>query len=264
LCAAVSDNDQVTHALPFQDAARLCAATQALHARPGVVEVWAFELSTSPSILAQCRGSLSVAESARAERLIVPEDRDHFVVAHGVLRNLLARYTGINARDLAFSATQSGKPILCTQESALSFNLSHSQGRALIAVGDGSEIGIDLERTGTGVKALAIARRHFAPRERAAVEAAPPAELESVFFRYWVAKEAVLKGEGIGLRFPIDEFEIRFDPQLRTAQVHATAASPLHGDWLIRMLPVDDGWAAAVTLRGRHWRLDFPDGASAQ
>jgi len=229
------------------------------------VDVWAFELATSTSILAQCRGLLSVAESARAERLIVPQDRDHFVVAHGVLRTLLARYSGIKARDLNFSTTQGGKPFLCTPgESALSFNLSHSQGRALIAVGDGSEIGIDLERIGTGVKALAIARRHFAPRERAAVEAAPPAELESVIFRYWVAKEAVLKGAGIGLRFPIDEFEVRFDPQLSTAQVHATAASPLHGDWLIRMLPVGDGWAAAVTLRGSHWRLDFPDGASAQ
>lgn len=255
----------MTRALLFQDAARLCAATHALHAAPGVVQVWAFKLSTSPSILAQCRASLSVAESARAARLIVPEDRDHFVVAHGLLRNLLARYTGIHARDLNFSATEGGKPFLCTQgDSALSFNLSHSQGRALVAVGDGSEIGIDLERTGTGVKALAIARRHFAPRERAAVEAAAPAELESVFFRYWVAKEAVLKGEGIGLRFPIDEFEIRFDPQLMTAHAHATADSPLHGDWLIRMLPVDHGWAAAVTLRGSHWRLDFPDGASAQ
>jgi 4'-phosphopantetheinyl transferase len=256
--------DPVARALMMQDAAHLCAATHALNAWPGVVQVWGFNLATSPSVLEQCRGWLSPAESARAERLVVAQDRDHFVVARGVLRHLLARYTGIDARDVSFSVTAAGKPILSAHEPALSFNLSHSQGRALIAVGDGSDIGIDLERTGTGVKALAIARRYFAPRERAALEQTPPAELESVFFRYWVAKEAVLKGEGVGLRFPIDEFEVRFDPRLATAHVHAAANSPVHGDWLIRMLPVDEGWAAAVTVRGSHWSLHFPDAASAQ
>jgi 4'-phosphopantetheinyl transferase len=185
-------------------------------------------------------------------------DGNDFVVAHGVLRHLLGRYLDRAARDLRFAPGASGKPALDEPGragSVISFNLTHSQGRALIAVSDGREVGIDLEKIKPDVKALAIARRYFARAELAAIEAASAPQQASTFFRYWVAKEALLKGEGIGLRFPIDEFEVQFDsPDLR-GSIHIRNPTRLAADWQVQVLPVETGWAAALAVRGRNWTL---------
>lgn len=251
----------MAHTLVTHDPATLCAARASLQLAPGEVHVWAFHLGTSAECRANCRESLAPAEEARADRFVVAQDRDDFVVARGVLRHLLARYTGSAPCDLEFRLTAEGKPGLAARGAALSFNLSHAHSRALIAISDGREIGIDLEQTGNTVRALAIAQRHFAPAERAAVEGAAAQELGRVFFRYWVAKEAVLKAQGVGLRFPIDEFEVRFDPTFATARILIAANSRLHADWMIRMLPVGENWAAAVAARGNEWTLRSADTA---
>ncbi len=157
----------------MQDPALLCALAHRQHLAPRTVHVWSFRLAASAACRDECRRALSSSERARAERFVAAQHRDDFTVARGVLRHLLARYVGAAASDLTFSIAASGKPSLATHAGTLSFNLSHSQGRALIAVSDGREIGIDLEKIGTGVKALAIARRYFAAAERAAVDSAP-------------------------------------------------------------------------------------------
>ena len=245
----------MARALLTQDPALLCALTHPQRIAPRSVHVWSFRLAASASCLEQCRQSLSSSERARAQRFVAAQDRDDFIVAHGALRHLLARYAGAAAPDLDFSVAASGKPALAAHAATLSFNLTHAQGRALIAVSDGREIGVDLEKIGAAVNALAIAQRYFAPAERAAIENAPAAALGQVFFNYWVAKEAVLKGEGIGLRFPMDEFAIQFDAPGQSARVRTGEGSRLHSDWMIRMLPVDEGWTAAVAARGSEWTL---------
>jgi 4'-phosphopantetheinyl transferase len=258
----------VARTLLSQDPVLICAQRSALRVAPRSVHVWAFELKASPACLEQCRQALCSVERARAARFLQAASRDDFVVAHGVLRHLLGRYTDRAARDLKFTPGASGKPALDDPGRAggvISFNLSHSQGRALIAVSDGREVGIDLEKIKRGVKALAIARRYFARAELDAIEAAPTPLQAGTFFRYWVAKEALLKGEGIGLRFPIDEFAVHFDAGDRNASIRIREPSRLAGDWTVRMLPVEAGWAAALAARGADWalRLENPENVPA-
>lgn len=133
--------------------------------------------------------------------------------------------------------------------------MTHSHGRALIAVTTGREVGIDLEQLNLHVKALAIARRYFCSSELAAIAGAAPSLQARSFFRYWVAKEAVLKGQGIGLRFPMDGFEVKCDAHRTNAQVRTLDDSRLAPDWRIRMLRVDGDWIGAVAARGDSWRL---------
>jgi 4'-phosphopantetheinyl transferase len=250
----------VVRTLLSQDPAALCAKESALRVVPRSVQVWAFELRTSPACLEQCRQTLSSAEGARAARFVHETSRDDFVVAHGVLRQLLGRYTATPPRDLRFSSGADGKPTLearARDASVISFNMTHSQGRALIAVSDGREIGIDLEKIKPEVKALAIARRYFARAELAAIEAAPAPLTAGTFFRYWVAKEAILKGQGIGLRFPIDEFAVHFDDRDWSARIRIREPSRLAADWNVQVLPVDAGWSAALAVRGNGWTLQL-------
>jgi 4'-phosphopantetheinyl transferase len=254
----------VARTLLSQDPALICAADSSLRVAPRSIDVWAFDLKASPACLEQCRQTLCGVERARAARFVHAASGEDFVVAHGVLRHLLGRYTGTAASDLKFSAGANGKPALNGPGRAgevISFNLSHSQGRALIAVSDQREVGIDLEKIKPGVKALAIARRYFASTELAAIETAPASLQAGTFFRYWVAKEALLKGAGIGLRFPIDAFEVQFEAGNLRASVRIREPSRLAGDWTLQMLRVETGWAAALAARGADWtvRLQNPD-----
>jgi 4'-phosphopantetheinyl transferase len=230
----------------------------ALRVAPRSVHVWSFSLETSPACREYCAHTLSRSEHARAARFVHERNRSDFIVAHGVLRLLLARYTELPASRLAFSLGANGKPALAApaqEGGAVSFNMSHSHGRVLIAVSDGREVGIDLEQINPDVKALPIARRYFCHSERAAIESAAAAEQAQSFFCYWVAKEAVLKGQGIGLRFPIDSFEVQFNAPRTYAEVRALEDSRLAHDWRVRMLRLQGDWIGAVAVRGDDWHL---------
>ena len=90
---------------------------------------------------------------------------------------------------------------------------------------------------------------------RAAIRAEEPALQRKQFFRYWVAKEAVLKGEGHGLGFPLDRFEIVLGHDAELATVASLEPQRLRQDWTVRLLNLQPGWPAAVALRGRDWEL---------
>jgi len=86
---------------------------------------------------------LDPSERARVANFQQPVDRNHYIAAHGILRILLSRWTGIPAADLAFRIGASGKPSLLCASSGLSigrcdvqFSLSHSHGLAMF---DGSD-----------------------------------------------------------------------------------------------------------------------------
>src|SRR3954466_8834056 len=68
---------------------------------------------------------LDASERARAAKFQQPVDCDHYIAAHGILRILLSRWTGIprmnlarwwvfSSRDLGFRVGASGKPSLLT------------------------------------------------------------------------------------------------------------------------------------------------------
>jgi 4'-phosphopantetheinyl transferase len=207
---------------------------------------------------------LSSAENDRAQRFVFARDSNEFVIAHGVLRRLLGLYCGVEPVALRFCAGPAGKPSLETARSddtKISFNLTHSGSRALLAVSDGREIGVDLERVRQDINKLSIARRFFFGTER---EQAPPERQVDVFFRYWVAKEAVLKAQGVGIGVPLDSFRVDFLPGLDAAGVTSFDPTSLSDDWTVRMLPCEAGWCAAVVARGNAWTLQMqkPDVAA--
>ena len=56
---------------------------------------------------------------------------------------------------------------------------------------------------------LAMARRFFHPEEFFAAASLPQPEQPSALCRLWVAKEAFLKAEGVGLHRPLSSFCVR-------------------------------------------------------
>ncbi|HVW69348.1 MAG TPA: 4'-phosphopantetheinyl transferase superfamily protein [Steroidobacteraceae bacterium] len=187
-----------------------------------------------------------------------------YTIAHAVLRNLLGRYCQVHPASLNFTSGAGGKPQLHLPGSdacPIRFNLTHSEDRALVGVGTRAEVGIDLERQRTDIEALAIGRHYFYGAERDALELAGPEGRIELFFRYWVAKEAVLKAQGVGLGLPLDRFRVDFLAGGMAARVTSLDPARLANDWTVKMLPCEPGWAAAVASRGTDWdvRLAVPD-----
>ena len=216
------------------------------------IHVWGFSLDGSLSFVEQCRSWLSEDERGRAARLIRRQDHVQFVLGHGGLRAVLSRYLGIGPAKVELYRSESGKPSLTKElrgQPAITFNMSHAHARTLIAVSKGQEVGVDLERIRSDVEAAKLSERYFAPSEQATIMQLTQEQRAARFFRYWVAKEAVLKAQGIGLR-ALSQCEILLGADGVGAEVRVPVGSPLQDNWRIRLLSCGEGWEAAVAAQG--------------
>ncbi|HTQ98685.1 MAG TPA: 4'-phosphopantetheinyl transferase superfamily protein [Candidatus Acidoferrum sp.] len=140
-------------------------------------------------------------------------DRQSFLLAHGLVRGVLARYCGCEPAALRFSRDTHGKPHLLTQDarlSALRFNLSHTRGFCVLAVTVDAEIGVDVEDERRAAEMLALAQRYFSPDEVQWLQQLDASALRAGFFRLWTLKEAYVKARGVGLKLGLDTFTIGF------------------------------------------------------
>lgn len=221
------------------------------------IHVWGFSLDESRSVVEQCRSWLSEDERGRAARFIRQQDQLRFVLAHGGLRAVLGRYLGLAPDAVELNRSEAGKPFVRKERggrSAIMFNMSHAHGRALVAVSRGREVGVDLEHIRSDIKVEKLSERYFALSERAAIMQVAQEQRAARFFRYWVAKEAVLKAQGIGLR-ALSQCEIIMEAKGAGAEVLVPAGSPLQNDWRVRLLSCDEGWEAAVAAQGVNWAV---------
>lgn len=140
---------------------------------------------------------LTAAEQARAQRYLHENDRQQYVIRHGLLRVLLGWYLNMPAFNEAFIYGPNKKPYL-PQHNAQPcfFNLSHSAGEFLIAIGD-KELGVDIEYLKPGFNHGDIAAQYFGADEQTYIINAD--EATEAFFLLWTRKEALLKATGKGI-----------------------------------------------------------------
>ena len=160
------------------------------------IQVWVGDLEVSESRYAELFRSLSADECRRAEDL-GPTPARRFVVGRGILRNLLAGFTGVPAQRLRFTYGINGKPSLVDHD--ISFNVSHSADLGLFAFAPDRPVGVDLENERPVRRLLDVAQRFLSEDELRSLAATPPAERDATFLRSWVVKEARLKAEGKGI-----------------------------------------------------------------
>lgn len=234
----------------------LLVADAPLRVGAGAVHLWAFDsgrrAADAVALRQRCAALLDDGERARAARFLFEDHQHDYVVFHALLRCVLARYLGATPTQLQFTQTPQGKPLI----DGLAFNLSHSADRALLAVTASEPVGADLEMERDDLDALALADRYFHGAELAAVQAAASESAVAgrhSFFRHWVAKEAVLKGVGLGLGFPLDRFGVHFAARGGSARIVSQDAAQVAPDWCLRMLEVGERCPGAVALR----RPDF-------
>jgi 4'-phosphopantetheinyl transferase len=160
------------------------------------VEVWSVDLAQPPELVARLEAMLSGEERARAARLAAAP---RWIVARAALRIVLAERLALAPADVEFASGPHGKPEL--PGTTLRFNLSHSGDRALVALADGAEVGIDVERTERRSSAI---ERTLTDGERAAIEGG---DRHLQLLRIWCRKEALAKALGGGLGWAPEAFD---------------------------------------------------------
>lgn len=214
--------------------------------------VWRIPLDCGPETIERLRDTLSADELERAGRFHFPRDRNRFTVARASLRILLSRYLETDPATLRFGYGQAGKPELATPGPP--FNMSHSDGLALVAVGGPGRLGVDIERIRPRAPDDSLTG-FFAPAEEAAIQALPAAVREQAFFSCWTRKEAWIKARGDGLSFGLDRFEVSVAPNAPAALLNVIDHPEEVLKWELRSLHPAPGYAAALAVEGHGWRL---------
>lgn len=222
------------------------------------VHIWRADLDDPQHDRAVLFSTLTADEVARAERFVFTHHRQLFVVARGLLRTILARYTGVAPSALRFGYTAQGRPFLSIPNwAALDFNLSHSGHLALVALTQRRRVGVDIEEIREAVDYQRIAAEVFSTTERQALSATPDPLRREAFFAGWTRKEAFVKALGGGLGIPLDSFDVTLDPDKSPTLLRA--GSHAVGMWTMYAPRVADGYAAAVVVEGQSAQLRLYD-----
>src|SRR5580704_8559544 len=178
-----------------------------LTAAPGEVQVLHVKL---PAVAPAAAWSvLSREERSAAERYRFEIDRNRYVACRAELRRILGACANLPPDRVSFGYGGAGKPFFANgRELRIRFNLSHSGDCALIAVGIGCEVGIDVEKVRADVDHEAVARRFFTANERGFMFALDPMCRATAFYQCWTRKEAWMKAVGTGLCDPLDRYDV--------------------------------------------------------
>lgn len=160
-----------------------------------------------------------------------PDKRRRRELAHLAEGMLLASYLRLTPAMLEHERGPGGKPRL--RGEPLQYNLSHSQGLALVAVARDLPVGVDVQGPHPTAAKPWFARRICSPREYAHFDGNPgPDDL----IRLWARKEAVLKARGEGSYVAVGDIDVLDDH--------------VEGGWLCLDIDLDQapGFHAAVAM----------------
>jgi 4'-phosphopantetheinyl transferase len=211
------------------------------------IHVWHASLDREEKVLGRLESRLSQEEKARADRFHFVNDRNRFVAARGLLRELLGKYLHQAPAGLEFSYGEHGKPSLSggNASSGLCFNLSHSAGLVVYAIAKERSLGIDVEHIRPESAGEDIAKRYFSAREVSDLQTLPPEARVDGFFHCWTRKEAYLKATGMGLQIPLDSFAVSLVPE-KPAQF----LGGVEPRWHLAAYHPAEGYVAAVVYDG--------------
>ncbi|MDR2872172.1 MAG: 4'-phosphopantetheinyl transferase superfamily protein [Xanthomonadaceae bacterium] len=114
----------------------------------------------------------------------------------------LAIALGCTPQTLPLTRDVHGRPRLGVPYMDYDLNWSHSGDLLLLALGKRVRLGIDVEKLRDQPRALDLARRFFHPSEADQLQRS--GNITRDFFRFWCAKEAILKAHGRGIAFGLN------------------------------------------------------------
>ena len=208
------------------------------------VALWSAELATQESEVARVSAWLSAEEHARAARFGRPALAHRYIAGRALLRWLLARTLAVTPPAVRISRGARGRPQLA-DAAGIDFNVSHTQGIALIGITHHCRIGVDIERDDRKLRADGLAQKFLTAAEQATLAPLPATERRQRFLRYWTCKEAMSKATGDGLSAPFRQIEVALEDRFELVR----GPDPYRPErWQLARVEVPAGLLATVAL----------------
>jgi 4'-phosphopantetheinyl transferase len=235
------------------------------------VHVWFAFLDDLAPYLGSFLATLAADEIEKAGRLHFQRDRDQYVLARGLLREILSSYSGIHPGALRFRYGAHGKPALIAEQgrAGLAFSISHAQRAVVCAVTRNHDIGVDVEYPSEDVEDRALAEQCLSPAETSVLAGLPSAARRAAFFACWTRKEAFIKARSEGLSLNLRSFDV-LGPADLAPRLHIDSNPREAARWALMDLDVPAGYVAALAVEGhahrvscRRWPGDIETTASS-
>lgn len=186
---------------------------------------------------------LSEAERERMGHFGTEALRRRYAAGRGTLRWLLAAALGVARAEVRIERGPRGRPRLAG-DAGVDFNVTHTGERALIGIGQGLRIGVDLERRDRVLNTAGVARKFMTESERSALPSDADAARRDLL-QLWTCKEAMSKATGDALSAPFARIAVALLPSLRVAEGPPPYAPR---DWTLHPIDADPEHFATVAV----------------
>lgn len=160
---------------------------------------------------------------------------------------VLAHYLDRRPEWLSFNYGPAGKPELSDVHAhGLTFNLSHTDGLAVVVLSRYRRIGVDVEKSKATADLLETARHFFSESEYRQLTSLPSSAQAAAFFACWTRKEALLKGLGDGLTRELGQFSVSVLPGAPATLLECGWDDTLCQSWRLHPLEPGGGYAGAL------------------
>ena len=159
---------------------------------------------------AEVMGWLDESEQTRWRRFQYPGPRRRYALCRAALRAMLCRHLGCSNDQLAFVASEHGKPFATVRKlpAPISFNVSHSGCHGLIALAAGGRLGVDVEERVAKRNLDLLVESVLSEQEQALLDSTHGLARMHLFFKLWTIKEALIKAHGMGMALNASRFEV--------------------------------------------------------
>jgi 4'-phosphopantetheinyl transferase len=221
------------------------------------IHIWRASLDLPSKRVQEINKNLSSDERLRAELFCFERDRNRFIAARGILRQILTCYLSVEPSAIRFCYEKNGKPRLQNTicKTGIQFNLSHSEGLALYVFSRGHEVGVDVEFMREISEMEQIVEQFFSVSERNFFGRLPTRKKQETFFNWWTRKEAFAKAIGEGLSYPLGSFDATLADGNTLESSGISEDSDERPRWSMLDVRPAEEFAGAVVVGGNGWNV---------
>ncbi|HLD95568.1 MAG TPA: 4'-phosphopantetheinyl transferase superfamily protein [Alphaproteobacteria bacterium] len=211
---------------------------------PFEVHLWIIPLIQPELVYQSLFKILSEKEKENVQKILIKEP---YIVSHGALREILSLYLRLPSQEIAFQYSKFQKPYLKEPLKNIEFNLSHSGEMALLGLTTFKRIGVDIEKRRPLQDITNLAKTVLTTNEYEYF-LNHPAQRDDLFFKYWTAKEAFIKGVGEGLSFGLENVSFR-DIDSSNPSISIKTFPMESKEWSIQSFEISPLFSAAIATK---------------
>lgn len=207
------------------------------------VEIWHGKVTAEDVDYQDYWSVLDEAEQIQARKFKNFLLHKRYVEVHGRLRNLLAKTLNQLPEKIRIKKAEHGKPYLADHPD-LTFNLSHSADRLMIAVGWNCQLGVDIEFCKQRMNLTGLVKKCLAEEEVVYWTQLPEDEKSLEFYRFWTRKEAFVKATGHGIALGLNNCVI--NPKKPAEFLRVPDSCGKASDWHVLDMDLGAGICSAL------------------